>query len=178
MNIVVDASIGRSAGGNRAIAAISIIATHCLESIETSRLTIIFTDELWTEWNNNHSSFSWDWLTKMNNTGRVTYLENYKNDGLRNFIGTLMQNQKKVLEKDTHLIEAALASDRRIISFDRKVLGKLPLLLSVLPDISTLYWCNPVLDENSAIQWLKNECPDRVEYHCITLPSFILTQSA
>ena len=69
------------------------------------------------------------------------------------------------VRKDIHLIHAALAADRSIVSCDeiaRQLFGNAS---AAVPDLSSIVWVNPDREAESPIQWLENGAeaePDRM----------------
>jgi hypothetical protein len=72
--------------------------------------------------------------------------------------------QKKDILKDYFLLEAALASDKTVISLDDKTARKLFSQASQnIDEIKEIVWVNPDKNEEKAIEWLTNGAPAETE---------------
>ncbi|HHQ47758.1 MAG TPA: hypothetical protein ENK19_02620 [Acidobacteria bacterium] len=75
----------------------------------------------------------------------------------------LTPGQANAVEKDSHLVAAALQADRRIVSLDDTVRGLLAALCDPCPGLDRLYWTNPCRDPEtgpSCTAWLENGAPE------------------
>ncbi len=61
--------------------------------------------------------------------------------------------------KDLHLIEAALATDRIVVSLDERARRELAVDAS-----KDIVWVNAVLEGGHAVYWLRNGAPDKEEW--------------
>ena len=66
-----------------------------------------------------------------------------------------------IIEKDRHLIEAALASDKRVASLDDQVRQHLRGLANNLFEVQSICWVNPNMSDEAAIAWLESGAPGR-----------------
>lgn len=64
-------------------------------------------------------------------------------------------NQKQAMEKDFHLLEAALATDHTVISLDDKVNKLFAVAAQTISNISQISWINPDKEPQTQIEWLK-----------------------
>ena len=160
--LVVNASIGRAAGGEEATASVSINCTEFLESFRTECLHhIVMTPELSAEWNRIRSVFTRTWLKSMVARKRFHYVGSALNQALCNKIETSTSREKEVkaMWKDFHLLEAALATDQTIISRDEIIRGCFARAAQSVDEIRHIVWVNPVHSEEAPITWLKNGAP-------------------
>jgi hypothetical protein len=65
-----------------------------------------------------------------------------------------------VIEKDRHLIEAALATDRRVASLDDHVRQHLRDHAAKLSEVQSISWVNPIKCEETRVAWLESGAPD------------------
>jgi hypothetical protein len=63
------------------------------------------------------------------------------------------------MDKDFHLIEAALASDRAIISLDDTVRQLYSQAAISVGEIKKIVWGNPVNPNDDLLLWLQNNAP-------------------
>lgn len=61
--------------------------------------------------------------------------------------------------KDAHLIELALASDRRVVSLDDTVRGLFSRAAATIKLLSAVCWVNPVDPNEKASAWLDASAP-------------------
>lgn len=80
-----------------------------------------------------------------------------RNDALREAINEAAPTVEvsKIVGKDTHLIEAALAGDKIIISLDETVANHLAQLTDQVSDLANIVWVNPSVDSEQVINWLE-----------------------
>ena len=160
--LVVNASVGRAAGGEEATASVSINCTVFLETIrgECSH-HIVMTPELSEEWNEHQSNFAAAWLTSMIKSSRFDLVKPPVNQALRDKIEmtTPHENEIPVMRKDFHLLEAARETDRTIISLDKPARRRFTRAAQSVDEIRRIVWVNPVHSEEAPITWLKNGAP-------------------
>jgi hypothetical protein len=71
------------------------------------------------------------------------------------------ENVAAIVLKDCHLVEAALATDRRVAALDDKVRNHLAGLLAAVPPLQSLLWVNPASEEEKVVEWLEAGAPDQ-----------------
>jgi hypothetical protein len=64
-----------------------------------------------------------------------------------------------LIDKDRCLIEAALATDKRVASLDDKVRNHLKDHRSTLPEIAPICWVNPDIATERGVAWLESGAP-------------------
>jgi hypothetical protein len=64
---------------------------------------------------------------------------------------------KEMLE-DIHLIEAALATDKTLLSLDKQVRRHFKLFLPQLPELEAVSWQNPA-EAEEILDWLEKGAP-------------------
>jgi hypothetical protein len=64
-----------------------------------------------------------------------------------------------VLENDRHLIEAALATEKRVSSLDEEVRRSLRAVRNELPEVKSVCWVNPSTPDENAVAWLESGAP-------------------
>lgn len=65
------------------------------------------------------------------------------------------ENDLKVVEEDIHLIDAALRTDRCVISLDEKARGFFAQSSKKVAKIKDIVWVNPEKTEERPISWLE-----------------------
>jgi predicted nucleic acid-binding protein len=158
-SLVVDTSIFRSAG--RTDNPESSRSREILDGIMKICHKVVFTPYIYSEWRKHRSNFSSTWLASMTARKKITRLkdEEVRNDQLRLQIDKLSLSDKlgNAIDKDLPFVEAAIATDKTIISRDEKmkeILCGISKNISILKEIA---WVNPITEERESISdWLSN----------------------
>ena len=161
--LVVNASVARAAGGKGATASVSI---NCTEFLETFRDEcphhIVMTPELSEEWNAHQSNFAARWLKSMIARKRFDYITPPQDTLLSSKIDTTATRERELeaMQKDFHLLQAALATDQTIISLDETIRGLFKRASQQVGEIRGIIWVNPDrTTEEQPILWLQNGAP-------------------
>jgi len=124
---------------------------------------IVITDAILNEWHRRRSRFSSTWLTSMFARKQVCRLRTSPID-LSLAIGAarFTDHERGECEKDLHLIDAAIAADRRIASLDEAARNLFRRLAQVADgrQIASIVWVNPERTNESAESWLAAGAPD------------------
>ncbi len=117
------------------------------------------------EWNNHASTFARTWLVAMRSKRRLLLGDVPETSRLRREITrvavagladeTEAQAIQRAMAKDFHLLEAALATDKRVISLDEKVRTHFCRAASEVKAIKAVIWVNPGLEGVTAIVWIE-----------------------
>jgi hypothetical protein len=158
--LVIDASIAGAAG--RTDHPVSKACRDFLEDVRTICHRVVMTREISDEWNRHQSRFAVSWRSSMFARKKVVRAEVAPNEILRTSIQNsgLTENECAAALKDTHLIEASMENDFRVVSLDeaaraifRKAAPRVVLLRPVL-------WANPAKEEDRIIEWLEGGAKD------------------
>lgn len=152
---VIDADIARAAGLTE-----NPMSSRCryfLEHVRANNDQIVMTQEIKQEWDQHRSKLSAKWLVTMIAKKRMCYVLIAENEKLIHHLNTsnLTQTEEKVLNKDTHLLDAALKTDKHIASGDdtvQRIVAKVALLE---PRLQSLSWLNPKIDPKILLRWKK-----------------------
>jgi hypothetical protein len=142
--LVIDASVASAAG-----LAMNPASRRCREFLQavlriSHRATM--TPLLRGEWKRHQSLFARAWLAEMTSKAKVEDMEDIQNGELRAEAPSTVSAQK-----DLHLVEAALATDKIVISLDDRARSEL-----ALPAAAQVMWVNPVDEGGHVIYWLNN----------------------
>jgi hypothetical protein len=172
---VIDASVAKTAGYTSSNHS-SSQCRKCLLAIQSLGFVLFMTDEIKAEWDKHASSFSIKWRREMIAKKQWKYLSISPDSSRRNKIETIILscyphlveeaifNLKKEIFKDYCLIEAALASDKTVISLDDKTARKLFSQASQnIDEIKEIVWVNPAKNEEKPIEWLMNGAPPETQ---------------
>jgi len=134
----------------------------CLEALETirqMRYKIVRTPQLMAEGARHSSAYSIKWLAVMKKKRRIFEpVGDLTNATLRQRICEAARDDRdwREMEKDMHLIEAALASGRRIISRENNARNRFLRIVPQVRPIGQVAWKNPEKAEHCTIDWLRN----------------------
>jgi hypothetical protein len=165
--LVVDASIVAAAGGEEATDPVPAHARDALMAILTICHRVCLSPELSQEWKRHQSRFARAWLTRMYARGKVVRRESPARSeilaDIRSF-HLITQSDIAAVEKDIHLINAALAADQAVLSWDnrmaatiRKVCADAKTVTSSA--VSHVLWINPITDRDALHAWLSETGP-------------------
>ena len=159
--LVIDASIARSAGPPHSIHPTSSNCRNFLENVLLICHQIAMTPEIREEWNNHQSRFAREWRARMVAKKKLYLLTDILPDkelwkGLENIAKT--DQQRAQIVKDIHLLEAALASDKIVVSLDENTARKyFDNAAQTIVDLQKITWVNPDrIEEETPIAWLKD----------------------
>jgi hypothetical protein len=154
--IVVDASVARSAGWESTPDAISRQCREVLEGILRICHRAVFSQECLAEWRRHRSGYARRWLVQMFSRRKVILAEAVQDDGfrLRLFAVAVSETDRTALEKDAHLIEAALGHDRIVLSRDEAIREILKVAAGRVRELRTIQWANPATEEG-IVRWLE-----------------------
>lgn len=168
--IVVDASVARAAGTTN-----FPTSRHCRDFLlglrDSTQCHCVFTPELRDEWKKHASLLSAKWHTSMYSRRRVTNLSEANNDPLRAHLNNCAETiagqaddarQKKIsaaLEKDAHLVEAAIQTGNRVVSLDDTVRKYLHVCANAHADLKRIVWVNPDNADEEADTWILSGAP-------------------
>ncbi len=156
--LVIDASVARSAGGEEATYPTSVYCRDFLKAVLDICHKVVMTPDIREEWNKHESEFARTWRRQMVAKRKFEFLDIPVNDELWNKIDRIAgsDRQREEMFKDLRLIEAAIATDKTVVSLDdntaRKFFSRASDQVDELKDI---VWVNPTkIEEEKPIEWL------------------------
>lgn len=153
--LVIDADVACSAGELEH--PISSACRRFLETMLKVRHHLVMTDTIRKEWRSHSSNFSRKWLTRMHARKLVIPIEVDKDETLRVHIGVALNlGQREDANKDAHLIEAAIATDRLVTSRDETARRLFRNASVKVRQLQLVVWVNPTKDDEEPIDWLEN----------------------
>ena len=140
--LVIDASVAGSASEKEHPDA--KLCLDVLNRVRDLKYHVVMNEEIIGEWNRHQTRYSFQWITYMTERKRVFKGRISRNESLRR----RMSND--AMRKDVHLLEAALATDKRIVSNDDRARNS----FRKIPDVRLVVWVNPCRPEEKAVEWL------------------------
>jgi hypothetical protein len=154
--LVIDASVAAAAGETMAPT-----SKRCRDFLLTLRqetnCRVVVPPPLKDEWDAHRSGFARTWLANMAQRGRVISDQVEQSEKMRRKIESVAATRKKeadALLKDFHLIEAAIANDRTVVSLDEAVRKLFRAAAQDVAAIKKVVWVNPVKPAEEAVEWL------------------------
>lgn len=161
VSVVVDTSVMCAAGVSDAPSAAH--ARMALSVIRASALRIAVAALLLEEWRLHMSTFSRKWLVSMYSRKHVVRVQPLDCPSLIEAVALLEPpSRRNAADKDAHLLQTALAADRRVVSFDDKARRFFSEVAVSCHEIRSILWANPA--EQPCIDWLGDHAPDRLEF--------------
>ncbi len=158
--IVVDASIGRSAG--RTDHPVSKACRDFLIAFQEETAHIVaMSPQTRAEWDRHRSRLSAAWLGAMVRARRANFLDIKQDKELWKAFGDtdLPAAQYAAFHKDLHLIETAMQTQQRVASCDDTVRAICPKCLDIKEEIGEIAWVNPVHETEKPVEWLLAGAP-------------------
>jgi hypothetical protein len=166
--IVIDASIAKAAGSENASSPVAVFCSKFLTAVLKVCHRAVLTDALAVEWSNNQSSFSRVWRRQMMSRRKIEEPSVAENATLRQGIRNAAADEAVagILDKDCHLIEAALATDLCIASLDDRARLHFNRVAGKVRQLRRVHWVNPASSSRLAgsvvqvIPWLEAGAPN------------------
>ena len=115
---------------------------------------IVMTVSLATEWDRHQSLYTARWRAEMRTRKKVLDIADVQNEDLRRQVPV-----SRAVQKDLHLIEAALATDKVVVSLDDR--AQAALCVEATKEVT---WVNAVEEGGHAIYWLRDGAPPKNEW--------------
>ena len=151
--LIVDADIMRAASGNE-----NDLAIRCrdvLDAIQLAGHEVIRTPAIEVEWDKHASDFALSWIVRMQSRRRLIDMDEAA-AGLAGALSGLEVPvpEQNIMLKDCHLLEAALASEQRIISKDEAAYFHFYQASATISQLRLIMWASPMRVADSCVDWL------------------------
>lgn len=168
--LVIDTSIFQAASERPAPDPMGKICADLLEKIRSICHQAVFSPESSSEWKGHRSRFALTWRRTMTARKKLHLVdESCRNDELREALEKLWEVERgapdswEEVEKDLHLVEAALVTDKIVLSRDRRIRECLKWACKrrgarILREV---HWIDPVKNPRRLTRLLKGELPRR-----------------
>ena len=153
--LVIDADVARSAGGSEHPT--SSACRAFLRTVLEVGNHVVMTQMLLEEWRRHRSRYSAIWLRQMFARKRV-YSDVAEPDATlgQRIDDSLFEKERVVAQKDLHLIEAALATDRLVASRDEHAREAFWHASAVVGELKCIVWVNPTRPVDGPFDWLRS----------------------
>lgn len=159
--IVIDTDIARAAGGEGASHPVPKNCRDFLLTFLNSQHYIASSPMLKEEWQKHASNFTRKWLATMVAKRRFKYIVYEPTTALEQRIISNLATESiaKAVSKDFHLLEAALSSDKIIVSKDENMRHILCNCSQFVSELRDIVWVNPTNESETPQTWLENGAP-------------------
>lgn len=159
--LVIDASIAFAAGDWESQDPRGILCRELLRAVRGSGHRIAWSRAIEVEWDRNQSPFAARWRATMLNLRKLQPVKDEVLEELREAIEwhSNDRNVVAIMLKDVHLIEAALATGRRIAAWDVAARGHFTRLALTFERIRPVNWVDPTVEDEQAIAWVERGAP-------------------
>jgi hypothetical protein len=161
--LIVDACVAGDAGSKEPPPEICTRARAFLETMREAGHRLGLTPFLETEWRAHAGRFAQRWLLTMKVKRLVVSVPtDYQTASRARALQTTQTpKERAAMDKDWHLVEAALRADRTVASSDETVHRLLVRAARVIAQLRPIVWVNPSLEDLSA--WLQTDAPEEPE---------------
>lgn len=159
--LIVDACIAFASGSRESSHPTPLNCRKFLESMRELRYYIVFTPALAAEWRKHQKRFASAWRVSMHARKLVYTIDLGPDVNLRRRIAKALAQDEiiNIVMKDAHLLEAAFATDNRIVSIETKCFMHLKKIIGDVHELAELALINPDTTIQRAIEWLENGAP-------------------
>lgn len=160
--LVIDTDVAQASGDEDATDPRAINCRDFLKEVRSQEHRVVMTREISDEWKRHRSGFAFEWRVSMNARRRVVDIDPPEDEELRDKVTKTAsdENESEAMQKDFHLLEAALATDQTVISLDETVRGFFKQASQQVGEIRDIIWVNPDRTaEEQPIAWLQNGAP-------------------
>lgn len=160
--LVVDASVARAAGRLESPHPVGRRCRNFLMEVRGICHRMAWSPPIETEWQKHESIFAMSWRVSMMNLRKLVPVDirSVTTLGDRITMTSVDPSVVAIVEKDFHLMEAAGATDMRIVSLDDNARGHFHSLIDIVPALARVLWVNPAIEDEQAVRWLQEGAPD------------------
>jgi hypothetical protein len=163
--LVIDASVARAAGGENAVHPTSAHCRDFLGAVLRICNHVVFTAAALREWKKHRSRFARLWHTSMTARRKVLLVGEVIDKGLKEKVLCVAtsEGRRAAVEKDYHLVDGALRTDRIVVSLDESAVEILAEACATVGEIREIMWVNPDKMPETVIEWLEKGTPVQEE---------------
>jgi len=157
--LVIDASVARSCGAPNATFPTSKNCRDFLNEVLTVCHRMVLTNDIKEEWDEHQSIYAKKWRSVMVAKKQVVYrLDIVADQTLRDKLDKVAESDRprEAMWKDCHLLEAAIATDKIVISLDEKARNPFDKAAKSIKELQEIMWVNPDKSEENTLVWLSN----------------------
>ena len=160
--LVIDTDVAQASGDEDATDPRAINCRDFLKEVRSQDHRVVMTREISEEWKRHQSRFALEWRVSMDARRRIDRINPPEDEELRDKVTVTATDEDEIeaMQKDFHLLQAALATDQTIISLDETVRQLFKQASQQVGEIRNIIWVNPDrATEEQPITWLQNGAP-------------------
>ena len=160
--LVIDTDVAQASGDEDATDPRAINCREFLKVVRSQNHRIVMTREISDEWKRHQSRFALEWRVSMDARRKIDRINPSENEELQDKVTNTASDEDEIetIQKDFHLLQAALATDQTIISLDESIRGLFKRASQQVGEIRNIIWVNP---DRTAVEhpipWLQNGAP-------------------
>lgn len=162
---MVDASVARAAGGTEAKAQVARACRDALHAMRDAGLGLYLSPQIRGEWDTHMSRFARTWLLSMTARKRVERGTPPPHAAIRRALRRKQRDGSTLaaVEKDLPLIDAALASERRVLSLDDRAQRQFAALARTVRALREVHWAGP--HQDGCVEWIRGGAQNDHRWH-------------
>ena len=160
--LVIDADVAQASGTDTATHTRAIQCRDFLQTVLSECHRVVMTRTIGNEWDRHQSRFARIWRKSMYARRKVVGIDSTEENITIETLSMTTNNQDEIdiMQKDIHLLQAAMRTDKMIISLDETVRILFANAANHVRTISSIIWVNPEKKEiEQPINWLKSGAP-------------------
>ena len=160
--LVIDTDVAQASGDEAATDPRAINCRDFLKEVRTQDHRVVMTREISDEWKRHQSHFAFEWRVSMDARRKIDRINPPEYAEIQDKVTNIASDEDEieVMDKDFHLLQAALATDQTIVSLDETVRGLFKRASQQVGEIRGIIWVNPDrTTEEQPITWLQNGAP-------------------
>lgn len=159
--LVIDTDVAQASGDEDATDQRSINCRDFLKGVRSQEHRVVMTREISDDWKRHQSRFALEWRVSMDARRKIDRINPPEYEEIQAKVTNTASDEDEieVMEKDFHLLQAALATDQTIISLDETIRGLFKQASQQVGEIRDIIWVNPDRTEEQPIAWLQNGAP-------------------
>jgi hypothetical protein len=167
--LVIDISVARSAGGERATHPTAKNCRDFLQVVLAKHYWVVMSPEILTEWVKYRVPIAITWLAAMRQKDRVYDITPPEFEELHPKIEGCARGEAQLrhMLEDLHLIKAALVTDRTVVSGDREVQHLFARATPDVKELRNIVWVDA--NDESVVAWAQGGALRTKELHLATL---------
>ena len=160
--LVIDTDIVQSSGDEDATDPRAVHCRDFLKEVRSQNHRVVITREISDEWKRHQSRFALEWRVSMDARRKIDRINPPEDEGLQDKVTNTAGDEDEIaaMQKDFHLLQAALATDQTITSLDETIRRLFKRASQQVGEIRNIIWVNPNrIVEEQPISWLQNGAP-------------------
>ena len=160
--LVIGTDVTQSSGDEDATDPRAIHCRDFLKAVRSQNHRVVMTRETSDEWKRHQSRFALEWRVSMDARRKIDRINPSEDEELQDKVTNTVSDEDEIeaMQKDFHLLQAALATDQTITSLDETVRQLFKRASQSVGEIRNIIWVNPDRTaEEQPIAWLQNGAP-------------------